>query len=132
MRADLGLRLHQRLTSSGTANYRDAETVYTTSRTSYAQCTPWAGFATAVPTGFFGTSHSETSGAHGFTLPSGNRRNHATYYASARSRCRTECRSGYSFTGPEARKESGPWHMARPSDDCPWRGYTQQNQVGRN
>ena len=21
--------------------------------------------------------------------------------------------------------------MARPSEDCPWRGYTQQNQAGR-
>ena len=76
-------------------------------------------------------NHSKTSEAHGLTLPAGNRRSHATYYASARSRYRAKCSSGHSFSGPEDRKEPGPRHVARPSEDRPWRGNTQQIQTGR-
>ena len=32
----------------------------------------------------------------------------------------------------ETWKESGPWHMARTTESCPWSGHAQQDQTGRN
>ena len=73
---------------------------------------------------FISTTDSKTSEAHGHTLSTGNRDNHATYFACARLRCGSQLGSGHCFTDSESRKKPGPRHVALPSENRPLSGHT--------
>ena len=94
------------------------------------------GIRNTAPTGLLGAPFDTPSEAHGSALPPGDGGSHPTIDTTARTgdgseHCHRDCPRD-SFTCSETWKESGPWHMGRTTESCPWSGHAQQDQTGRN